>query len=314
MRDIVPGHMLRRTVSYPVLREKQQFLVRESEQENRNFHKREQGMKELETISDRGAFRGKPFELSTYGFPLEMTKELLEEQGYRLMRRILQKFKQHQDLSRTASAGKFKGGLADTNEKRRSGFTATHLMPDFGSFLGVMCIRRGRILPKSELVSTTYPTKVSREVLDRVEAYVNAAIQSGVVGTDIMEKEAARAAASKKLLGQIPGESNGVSREKRGWHVYSSELCGCPHKHYRRHGSLSYCKRGFLCGCSSDQGGFRGGCLTKCVFLSRVNTTVSWDYTMIAIIRTGGKQYRALEGERLRVETRGRGGRYDHFL
>ncbi len=65
----------------------------------------------------------------TYGFPIELTEELAREKG--LMVDTLgfkEKFKAHQELSRTASAGKFKGGLASTGEKETKYHTATHLL------------------------------------------------------------------------------------------------------------------------------------------------------------------------------------------
>ena len=237
VRDIVGAYVETYGVSYPVLQEKQQFLVRESEQEEQKFRKTlEQGMKELEKRSLTGSVSGKDaFELfSTYGFPLEMTKELLEERGLSVDEgEFYREFKQHQDLSRTASAGKFKGGLADTSEKTTRLHTATHLMlAGLRKFLGSDVHQAGsNITEERARFDFTYPTKVSREVLDRVEAYVNAAIQSNcVVGTDIMEKEAARAAGVEGSFWDKYPEKVTVYRVKSAdGTVYSSELCGGPH-------------------------------------------------------------------------------------
>ncbi|MDR2639863.1 MAG: hypothetical protein LBC61_00545 [Candidatus Peribacteria bacterium] len=45
----------------------------------------------------------------TYGFPLEMTQELAEERGYKVdVTGYIKAYEEHQELSRTASAGKFK--------------------------------------------------------------------------------------------------------------------------------------------------------------------------------------------------------------
>ena len=65
----------------------------------------------------------------TYGFPIELTVELaneknitVDEEGFK------ENFKKHQELSRTASAGKFKGGLAGDGEIETKYHTATHLL------------------------------------------------------------------------------------------------------------------------------------------------------------------------------------------
>ena len=65
----------------------------------------------------------------TYGFPIELTIELASERGIRVDEEGFSKrFKEHQELSRTASAGKFKGGLAGDSEVEIKYHTATHLL------------------------------------------------------------------------------------------------------------------------------------------------------------------------------------------
>lgn len=65
----------------------------------------------------------------TYGFPIEMTLELARENGLEVdMNGFNQAFEKHQELSRTAAAGKFKGGLADDSEATTALHSACHLM------------------------------------------------------------------------------------------------------------------------------------------------------------------------------------------
>ncbi len=65
----------------------------------------------------------------TYGFPIELTTELANERGLSVdIKGFEAKFKEHQELSRTASAGKFKGGLAGNGEIETKYHTATHLL------------------------------------------------------------------------------------------------------------------------------------------------------------------------------------------
>lgn len=65
----------------------------------------------------------------TYGFPIELTVEMAHEHGLEVdSLGFNEKFKEHQELSRTASAGKFKGGLASSGEVETKYHTATHLL------------------------------------------------------------------------------------------------------------------------------------------------------------------------------------------
>lgn len=90
----------------------------------------EKGLKEFEKVSNCDIDGNTAFHLfDTYGFPLELTVELalekglkVDEEGFRL------KFKEHQELSRNSSSGKFKGGLASNGEMEVKYHTATHLL------------------------------------------------------------------------------------------------------------------------------------------------------------------------------------------
>ena len=65
----------------------------------------------------------------TYGFPIELTIELANENNVTVDEKgFNEKFKEHQNLSRTASAGQFKGGLAGDSETETKYHTATHLL------------------------------------------------------------------------------------------------------------------------------------------------------------------------------------------
>lgn len=237
VRDVAAAYIETYGDSYILLQGKKAMLLRECEQEEQKFRRTlEQGMKELEKRSLEGNISGKDaFELfSTYGFPLEITQELLEERGLKVDEvEFCKEFKRHQDLSRTASAGKFKGGLADTSEKTTKLHTATHLMlAGLRKFLGDDVHQAGsNITEERARFDFTSPEKVSREVLDQVEAYVNEAIQAKcTVGTDIMDKEAARAAGVEGSFWEKYPEKVTVYRVKNAdGKVYSAELCGGPH-------------------------------------------------------------------------------------
>ena len=87
------------------------------EEEGKFLKTLDEGKRELEKGID-------PFILwTTYGFPVELTKEF----GVVDMDDFNKKMKEHQNLSRTASEGMFKGGLGDTSEISLRYHTATHL-------------------------------------------------------------------------------------------------------------------------------------------------------------------------------------------
>lgn len=91
----------------------------------------EKGLREFEKIvQNTNEISGEiAFRLyDTYGFPIELTVELATEKNIRVDEEgFREKFKAHQELSRTASAGKFKGGLSGNSEKETKYHTATHL-------------------------------------------------------------------------------------------------------------------------------------------------------------------------------------------
>jgi alanyl-tRNA synthetase len=194
------------------------------------------GTKELEKRMELGAISGKDaFELfSTYGFPFEMTEEMAREKGISIDEKGFKaEFQKHQDLSRTSSEGKFKGGLADHSAKVTAFHTSTHLMlAGLRKELGESVHQAGsNITEERTRFDFTHPEKVSREVLDRVEAYVNAAIEAKApVTTEVMDKEAAKAAGIEGSFWEKYPDKVTVYRViGPDGTVYSQELCGGPH-------------------------------------------------------------------------------------
>ncbi len=126
--------------AYPNLKIKQKLIEEEIINEINKFQKTlDLGIKEFEklinnlktytpknkTIAGQKAFRL----FDTFGFPVELTCELAKEQGFEVdINGFKKAFENHQELSRTASAGAFKGGLAEKNIETTKLHTATHLL------------------------------------------------------------------------------------------------------------------------------------------------------------------------------------------
>ena len=118
---------------YSELSDNKEFILSELKKEKEKFNRTlEKGLKvfekETENISEIN--KELAFKLyDTYGFPIELTEELAKEKGLNVdTDGFKEKFKEHQELSRTASKGMFKGGLAGDSEIETKYHTATHLL------------------------------------------------------------------------------------------------------------------------------------------------------------------------------------------
>lgn len=223
---------------YGFIFEKQDKIRLCIEEEEKKFRKTlQKGLKEFEKIvAQKTAIDGHDAFIlfSTYGFPMEMTTELAQEKGIVFDSSEYQKqFEEHRNLSRTASAGKFKGGLADQSEKTTMYHTATHLMlAGLRKYLGDGVHQAGSNITAERLrFDFTYPEKVSREILDRVEMYVNDAIEKKcVVQLKTMPKsEAKEIGVEGSFWEKYPETVNVYTVSDESGIVYSQELCGGPH-------------------------------------------------------------------------------------
>ena len=222
--------------AYPNILEKQAFIEQEVLKEEMKFRKTlAVGIKEFEKINTPIISGHDAFILfSTYGFPFELTLELADEKGLKVNKDEFQiEMEKHQNLSRTSTSGKFKGGLANTNETTTMLHTATHLMlAGLRKYLGDSVHQAGsNITEERTRFDFTYQGKVEREMLDLVEKYVNEAISKkcGVV-TEIMEKETAmNAGVEGSFWGKYPDKVTVYTVRCGDGTVYSQELCGGPH-------------------------------------------------------------------------------------
>ena len=189
----------------------------------------EKGFKEFEKGTD-------PFILFTsYGFPIELTQEIAAEKGVEIdLGKFNKDMKKHQELSRTASAGQFKGGLADNSEIITRLHTVTHLMnAALRQVLGEHVWQKGsNITAERTRFDFTHPEKMTEEQKSKVEELVN-----GWIGRDLtVKKEVMPVVEAKKLNGiGVFGEKYAdtvsvytVIDSKTG-EVVSREFCGGPH-------------------------------------------------------------------------------------
>ena len=130
-------------------------------------------------ISGKAAFRL----FDTFGFPLELTKELASERGYEVDTQGFEEAnKAHQELSRSASAGAFKGGLADSSYENAKLHTATHIMlAGLKKMFGNQVEQRGsNITPERLRFDFNLDHKMTPEEIAELEAFVNDVISKNI--------------------------------------------------------------------------------------------------------------------------------------
>ncbi len=118
---------------YNEIKENRAIVIEVLNNEKIKFnHTLEKGLKEFNKVTlNNKVIDGKTaFHLfDTYGFPIELTTELASELNIKVdIKGFNEAFKMHQELSRTASSGQFKGGLGGHGEIETKYHTATHLL------------------------------------------------------------------------------------------------------------------------------------------------------------------------------------------
>ena len=225
---------------YSELRTNKEKIRSEIDFEEDKFEKTlEKGMKELEKMRTSGAVTGEQAFLlfSSYGFPLELTEEILKEQGQTIDRDVFAaEFKKHQELSRTASAGAFKGGLADHSEETTRLHTATHLLHKaLKTVLGDHVEQKGSNITAERLrFDFSHPQKMTPDEILRVEAIVSDAIQKDYpVHFEAMSLPDAKASGALGYFEDKYAQLGGnikvyiIGDDTKGY--FSKEICGGPH-------------------------------------------------------------------------------------
>ncbi|MFZ2226605.1 MAG: alanine--tRNA ligase [Candidatus Moraniibacteriota bacterium] len=230
----------------------QNKILVELEKEEEKFRKTlENGLKELKRIIDS---RIKGFDpagsnkfidckirvngrdifnvYQTYGFPPELSQEVVSDWGIAFdeetMNECKREFEKHQELSRTASAGMFKGGLSDTKEKTTELHTVAHLMlAGLRKVLGENVHQKGSNINGERIrFDFSHPDKMTDEQKKAVEDFVNKAIESKTeVAMEEMTPDEAKNAGAEGEFGHKYGDRVKVYSIGE----YSKEICGGPH-------------------------------------------------------------------------------------
>ena len=219
---------------YPELRNNKKFIVDQLSQEETKFASTlEKGEKEFTKLGD--TISGiEAFDLyQSYGFPIEMTIELAKEKNTEVDEKgFYEELEKHQSLSRTASAGKFKGGLADHSEETTKLHTATHLLlAALKKVLGNHVYQKGSNITGERLrLDFPNPEKMTDEQIKEVENLVNEAIQAKYpVHFEEMPLEKAREIGATGVFDSKYEQIVKVYFVGSDGEYFSKEICGGPH-------------------------------------------------------------------------------------
>jgi len=194
----------------------------------------EKGLREFEKITnnltDNILNKDLAFKLyDTYGFPIELTEELANELNIKVdVEGFKEKFKAHQELSRTASAGKFKGGLAGDGETETKYHTATHLLnAALKEVVSKDVHQKGSNITSERMrFDFSCDHKLTDEEKQKTEDLVNKWIQEGLEVTkqEMSKEDAIKSGAECMFIEKYPDVVTVYSIGD-----VSKELCGGPH-------------------------------------------------------------------------------------
>jgi len=240
---------------YPELANNFGFIIDNLAKEEIKFSKTlEKGLKELEKLFNNYKGDFKEFRLDaeilfnlyqTYGFPIELSIEEINKKRIKnggilipqdIEKHFLELFrkeiKKHQELSRTAAVGKFKGGLADVSDKTKKLHTACHLLlAALRKVLGNHIEQKGSNITAERLrFDFCHNEKLTLEQKANVEKIVNEAIQNNlqVFSEEILLKDAKKQGAVGVFESKY-GERVKVYTIGEKDNFISKEICGGPH-------------------------------------------------------------------------------------
>ncbi|MFH2063259.1 MAG: alanine--tRNA ligase [bacterium] len=226
---------------HPDLAARKQRVVAELDAEEKKFGEAlEKGLVQAQKLGEKYAAAERiPGEeafylYETFGFPRELTEEVLGKPVD--VPAFEERFKAHQELSRSGAQQKFAGGLADHSEEVVRLHTATHLLHRaLRQVLGEHVEQKGSNITQDRLrFDFTHGEKLTDEQKAEVERIVNGAITADLpVHFEMMTVAEAKAAGAIGLFEDKYATLGDqvkvyfVGRPEDGY--FSVEICGGPH-------------------------------------------------------------------------------------
>lgn len=219
---------------YSELKDNKQVVLDVLSNEKKKFGRTlEKGLREFEKLvkgDTKLINKDVAFKLyDTYGFPIELTIEEAKDRGMDVdVDGFYEKFREHQEKSRTASKGKFKGGLSGNSEIETKYHTATHLLnAALKEVIGPEVHQLGsNITPERLRFDFPCDHKMTDEEKKQTEDLVNKWIKDDILveKLEMSKDEAIESGAECTFIDRYPDI---VTVYKIG--DVSMELCGGPH-------------------------------------------------------------------------------------
>lgn len=236
---------------YPELRAQSEIIETEIEKEEIKFRRTlEDGIKQFENVLQKTETQENKqiggvdaFDLlQSFGFPIELTEELAKERNFTVDMKVFEEEKKkHQDLSRSASEQKFKGGLADSSVETTKLHTAHHLLlKALQTVLGPHVKQRGSNITAERLrIDFSHGEKMTDEQKSEVERIVNEqiALDLPMTRSIIAKDEAEKLGAEHEFGAKYPdmvsvyslGPVGATVENPQFEKAFSIEFCGGPH-------------------------------------------------------------------------------------
>ena len=218
---------------YSHLQDKRQFILNELEKEEKKFQQTlEKGINKFKKFASNKKLSGKEAFLlyQSYGFPIEMIEEECKKNKISFNKKDFEKEQgEHQKLSRTATKGKFKSGLADHSEKTTRLHTSAHLLL---SALRIVLkkediIQRGsNITPERLRLDFSFNRALTDEEIKKIENLVNSEIKKN---QDVIREEMSPEEAKKRGFSGIFDSKYGSRISVYTIGNFSKEICTGPH-------------------------------------------------------------------------------------
>lgn len=240
-RDVYPEIKNRETEILTVIQNEEEKFLKTLEKGLREFNRLTSA--NIKVLSKENIFHL----YDTFGFPLELTKELTKEKGIKIDEKgFYEEFKKHQEKSRAGLEKKFGGHglILDTGELKAANkeelkkviklHTATHMLQAalrkiFGKSIKQM---GSDITPERLRFDFNFDRKLSLEEIKKIEDLVNKKIDEGltVEKKEIPYQEAIEQGALAFFKGKYPEIVSvyKIYNPKTG-EVFSKEVCGGPH-------------------------------------------------------------------------------------
>jgi alanyl-tRNA synthetase len=218
---------------YPHLQKKKQSILNELEREEKKFQETiERGINKFKKFSLNKKLSGKEAFLlyQSYGFPLEMIEEECKKNKIEFSKKSFEEEqKRHQELSRTATKGKFKSGLADNSEQTTKLHTAAHLL--LAALRIVLkdnsIIQKGsNITPERLRLDYSFNRALTKEEIKEVEKLVNDEIKKS---QKVIREEMSLQEAKKRGFSGIFDSKYGEKVSVYTIGNFSKEICAGPH-------------------------------------------------------------------------------------